>query len=94
MKVDRDTILRVAALARLKLGEEETLRMLNQLESVLEYVEILEELDLREVEPTAHTLGYTNRMRDDTAEESFDVHTVEELAPRWSRGHVAVPRIV
>ncbi len=94
MKVDKDTIVRVAQLARLKLSEEETLRMQKQLESVLEYVEVLEELDLKEVIPTAHTLGYTNRMRDDEGGESFDVHTVERLAPRWSRGHVVVPRIL
>jgi aspartyl-tRNA(Asn)/glutamyl-tRNA(Gln) amidotransferase subunit C len=94
MKVDRDTILRAAELAKLKLTEEETHRMLAQLESILEYVRILEELDLDEVTPTAHTLGYKNRTRDDTAGKSFDVKDVEELAPRWSRGHVTVPRIV
>ncbi len=94
MKVDRETILQVAELAKLKLTEEEMHRMKAQLESILEYVKILEELDLREVSPTAHTLGYKNRMRDDEAGESFDVKAVEELAPRWSRGHVTVPRVV
>lgn len=94
MKIDKDTILRVAQLARLNLSEEERPRMQKQLASILEYVEILEELDLKEVVPTAHTLGFTNRMRDDEGGESFDVNTVEKLAPRWSRGHVVVPRIV
>jgi len=94
MKVDRETIFRVAELAKLKLTEEETHRMQAQLENILEYVKILEELDLREVSPTDHTLGYKNRTRDDEAGESLDVKDVEKLAPRWSRGHVTVPRVV
>jgi len=57
-------------------------------------MDVLNELDLDAVEPTAHILGITNVIRKDEPGESFPVETVEELAPEWAEGHVVVPRIV
>ena len=94
MKIDRETIRRVAELARLKLDEIEEEEMETQLVRILEYMEVLGELNLDSVQPTAHTLGFTSVMRRDEVKESFSRDVVEKLAPEWDRGHVVVPRIV
>ena len=94
MKIERKTIRWVAELARLELTEEEEEEMETQLVRILSYMEVLEELDLDSVQPTAHILGYTNVMRADEMKPSFPPDTVEGLAPEWGRGHVVVPRIV
>ena len=94
MKIDKKTIERMADLARLELTPDEELSMESQLRTILEYMDILSELDTKEVEPTAHTLGYTNVTREDRRGESLDVCAVERLAPEWKNGHVVVPRIV
>jgi aspartyl-tRNA(Asn)/glutamyl-tRNA(Gln) amidotransferase subunit C len=94
MKIDRKTILWVAELARLSLTEEEQNEMETQLVRILDYMDVLNELDLSEVKPTAHVLGYTNVMREDIEGKSLPVEVVKKLAPRWENGHVVVPRIV
>jgi aspartyl-tRNA(Asn)/glutamyl-tRNA(Gln) amidotransferase subunit C len=94
MKIDKSTIEWVAGLARINLSSEEEREMEVQLARILDYMDVLNELDLDKVEPTAHTLGYTNVMRKDEVGSCFQVEVVEELSPEWARGHVVVPRIV
>jgi aspartyl-tRNA(Asn)/glutamyl-tRNA(Gln) amidotransferase subunit C len=94
MKIDKKTIDWVSGLARIKLNDEEEAEMQAQLARILDYMDVLNELDLSEVEPTAHALGYTNVMRADREGESFPVNVVQELAPEWGNEHVIVPRIV
>ena len=94
MKIDRKTIEWVANLARLTLTREEERAMEAQLGKVLEYMDILGELHLEDVPPTAHTLGYTTVTREDSVEESFPLTVVKGLAPEWGDDCVVVPRIV
>jgi aspartyl-tRNA(Asn)/glutamyl-tRNA(Gln) amidotransferase subunit C len=94
MKIDKSTIHWVAELARINLSEAEEVGMENQLARILDYMDVLNELDLADTPPTAHALGYTNVMRSDEKAESFSLEEVKKLAPRWSRDHVIVPRIV
>ena len=94
MSIDRKTIQWVAQLARLRLSPEEEVAMESHLGKILDYMDILGELDLDNVKPTAHTLGFTNKTRSDEEGESFSAAQVEEMAPEWKNGHVVVPRIV
>lgn len=94
MKIDKKTIDWVSGLARIELNKEEEAEMQVQLARILDYMDVLNELDLSEVEPTAHALGYTNVTRADCEGESFPVKVVQELAPEWGDEHVIVPRIV
>ena len=68
--------------------------MKEQLKAILDYMDILNELELENVEPTAHTLGYSNVTREDETRESFSVEVVKSIAPRWQNGHIVVPRVV
>ena len=54
--IDRDQVLHVARLARLKLTDEETERMAGELSGILEHVDRISELDLDGVEPTSHVI--------------------------------------
>jgi aspartyl-tRNA(Asn)/glutamyl-tRNA(Gln) amidotransferase subunit C len=94
MAIDAKTIEWVADLARLRLSPEEERLMEAQLDKILAYMDILGELDLGAVPPTAHTLGYVNVAREDAVRQSFDIEIVRALAPEWKDDHVVVPRIV
>ena len=63
--IDRDQVLHVARLARLKLTDEEVERMQSELSSILEHVERISELDLEGVEPTAAVVDIENVLRAD-----------------------------
>ncbi|HKZ72047.1 MAG TPA: Asp-tRNA(Asn)/Glu-tRNA(Gln) amidotransferase subunit GatC, partial [Nitrospirota bacterium] len=56
MKITRKEVEHVAKLARLALREEEVEQLTRQLSDILTYVEKLNELDTRNVEPTSHVL--------------------------------------
>jgi aspartyl-tRNA(Asn)/glutamyl-tRNA(Gln) amidotransferase subunit C len=75
MAISRDEVLHVARLARLDLTEEEVERFQEQLNAILEAVGKVAELDLSDVEPTAHPLDLVNVWRTD---EPRPCLTVEE----------------
>jgi aspartyl-tRNA(Asn)/glutamyl-tRNA(Gln) amidotransferase subunit C len=94
MKIDSDTILRVAELARLDLTEDEKAEFSNQLSDIISYVEKINELDTESVEPTDHIVELTNVLRDDRVDKSIDRSELEKIAPRFEEGHFVVPRII
>jgi len=94
MGIDRDTIEWVMDLAKLNLNEKEKIEMETQLGKILEYMDVLNELDLENVKPTAHTLGFSNVTRKDEVEKSFDIDVVEKLAPEWDNSSIVVPRVI
>ncbi len=54
--IDREEVLHVARLARLKLGEEEIEPLARELSAILDHVARIGELDLEEVAPTTHVV--------------------------------------
>ena len=68
MKITKKDVEHVARLARLALTEEEKERYTAQLESILEYIDKLNQLDTSQVAPTTHVLPLSNVWREDIAE--------------------------
>jgi aspartyl-tRNA(Asn)/glutamyl-tRNA(Gln) amidotransferase subunit C len=83
----------VANLARIDLTEEETALFQGQLDQILEYVEQLGELDVSNVEPTAHAMPLVNVLRADEPGVSLDNDTVTANAPAARDGQILVPKI-
>jgi len=83
----------VANLARIALTDEETVLFQGQLDQVLEYVEQLGELDVSNVEPTAHALPLVNVLRADEPGLSIDHDAVTANAPAERDGQILVPKI-
>ncbi len=83
MKLSQDEIKHIALLARLGLNEEEIKRYSNQLSSILDYMEILKEVETEGVEPTAQVTGLENVMRDDVMGKSSEKSMKEiiDMAP-------------
>jgi aspartyl-tRNA(Asn)/glutamyl-tRNA(Gln) amidotransferase subunit C len=71
----------VAMLARLGLTAEERERMREQLSSILEHIQALEELDTESIPPTAQVITLQNVMRDDQVQPSLPVEAVLKNAP-------------
>lgn len=67
MKLTKEQVEKIARLARLKLSEEEMERYAGQLTDILNYVEVLKELDTTGVPETSQVTGLTNVTRKDEA---------------------------
>lgn len=84
----------VAHLARLDLSDEEKELFQGQLKDILAYVNTLEELDVENVEPTAHAVPVQNVLRKDEEVPSLDHDLAMENAPEEKQGQFLVPRIL
>lgn len=89
--IDRDQVLHVAKLARLRLAGDEVDRMAGELSQILEHVETMNELDLDGVEPTSHVVDLTNVLREDVPRPGLDKETALEQAPDPADGGFRVP---
>ena len=94
MKITKQEVEHVAALARLELSEQEKELLTSQLSNILTYVEKLNELDTKGVEPTAHVLDIRNVMRDDVPEESLTQERALANAPEKAAGHYKGPKSI
>jgi aspartyl-tRNA(Asn)/glutamyl-tRNA(Gln) amidotransferase subunit C len=84
----------VAHLARLSLSPEEEKKLSAQLGNILGYIEKLKELDVSNVEPTAHAVPLVNVTRADEIRESLSNDDALRNAPARANGLFMVPKIV
>jgi aspartyl-tRNA(Asn)/glutamyl-tRNA(Gln) amidotransferase subunit C len=90
--LDRIQVLHVAQLARLELSEDEVERMAAELSHVLDHIEKISELDLRDVPPTSHVVDVVNVLRADEPQPSLPHDVALASAPEPAQdGGFAVP---
>jgi aspartyl-tRNA(Asn)/glutamyl-tRNA(Gln) amidotransferase subunit C len=89
--IDRDQVLHVARLARLRLTEEELDRMQRELSGVLAHVDLIAGLDLENVEPTSHVVKLENVLRDDEVVPGLTAEQALANAPDPDEGAFRVP---
>jgi aspartyl-tRNA(Asn)/glutamyl-tRNA(Gln) amidotransferase subunit C len=89
--IDREQVLHVARLARLRLTDEEVTRMSSELSTILDHIEKISELDLDGVEPTSHVVEVENVLRPDEPRPSWPRERVLDLAPDTADGGFRVP---
>ncbi len=94
MKISRKEIEHIAVLARLSLSEEEKDLFGSQLSSILDYMEKLNELDTRDIDPTSHVLSLHNVMREDTLTSSIPREDALMNAPSRTEKFYRVPKII
>ena len=89
--IERDQVLHVARLARLRLSDEEVDRMAGELSVILEHVETMNELPLEGVEPTSHVVQLENVLREDVPRDSLPREVALDQAPDPADGGFRVP---
>ncbi len=89
--IDREQVLHVARLARLKLADDEIGPLADELSAVLEHVERIGELDLEDVPPTSHVVEVTGALRADEPRECLPREVVLAQAPAVSGDGFSVP---
>ena len=89
--IDREQVLHVARLARLRLSDEEIERMSAELSGILQHIEKIGELDLEGVPPTSHVVEVTNALRDDEPRPSWPREQMLAAAPAVADDGFEVP---
>jgi len=94
MKITKDEVLYVADLARLDLDEAAIEKFAGQIDSILDYVDKLNEVDTAGVRPTSHAIFLTNAFREDEPKEHLDREEALANAPQKEDGSFIVPKII
>jgi aspartyl-tRNA(Asn)/glutamyl-tRNA(Gln) amidotransferase subunit C len=92
--IDREHVLHIARLARLKLSEEEVEQFSRQLGSILEYVEQLDHAPTDGVDPTSIMDQEHESMRDDVPVPSLPREAILHNGPLVKDNHFAVPKVI
>lgn len=90
-----DDVLALAKLSRLQLQDSEIQTYLNELNSILAYVEKLADIDTTGLQPTSQVTGLTNVMRDDiVTEQTVSPAALFELVPQKEKNYIKVKRMI
>lgn len=92
--LSEEEVQHIAWLARIKLSEEEKKLFTSQLNTIIEYFHIINEIDTEGVKPTLHILDLANVSREDTVKASMPVETALANAPNKENGYFKAPKIV
>jgi aspartyl-tRNA(Asn)/glutamyl-tRNA(Gln) amidotransferase subunit C len=94
MALDKATVARIAALARIKVTEEEQTRLAGELSQILTWIEQLGEVDTSGVEPMASVAHQRLPLREDQVSDGGIRDKLLANAPGSARGFFVVPKVV
>lgn len=94
MKVSAEDVRYIAGLSRLELSDDEIQRMRTDLNDILLYIDKLNELDTKNVEPTSHVIDISNVFQEDVPSQSLDVNQALSNAPDRQDSYFRVPKII
>lgn len=94
MNVDKETLRRIAHLARLEVKPDEEDALVASLTEVLTWMEQLNELDTATVEPLIHLTDVVGGLRDDVAVETISHEQALVNAPKRDEDYFRVPKVL
>lgn len=94
MSLTPQDVEKIANLARLELTHAEKAQYLEQLSAILDYAEMLTELDLDGIAPTAHAIAQENIMREDVAVPGLTIDEVLFNAPKQAQNQFLIQSVL
>lgn len=94
MKISSHEVEYVAHLARLEISDKEKEKFTSQLNDILLYIDKLNELDTKDVEPMSHAIAVTNAFREDKIADSIGTEKSLANAPDARGEFFRVPKVI
>jgi aspartyl-tRNA(Asn)/glutamyl-tRNA(Gln) amidotransferase subunit C len=94
MSLDKTDVAKIAHLARLAVDDDALDGYAGELSRILELVEQMNAVDTRGVEPMAHPLHMTQRLRPDAVTEHDQRERFQAIAPLTEDGLYLVPKVI
>ena len=94
MSINKSDIEHLCNLSKLNLDDEEQSVFLSQMQSILDMIEELEEVDTGDIEPMAHPLKMTQRLRVDEVTEFNDREKYQKNTDFAEDGFYKVPKVI
>ncbi|WP_300624081.1 Asp-tRNA(Asn)/Glu-tRNA(Gln) amidotransferase subunit GatC [uncultured Megasphaera sp.] len=84
----------MALLSRLEIKEDQIDAVGKQLNDILSYMDLMSQVDITDVQPTAHAVSMSNVMRDDVPHTSLPNDKALQNAPEPEDGYFKVPKVI
>lgn len=94
MRIDKDSLKKIAHLARLEIKPEEEASLLISMDSVLSWMEQLNEVDTEGIEPLTHIMDETNIWRQDISDNTLSREEALSNAPAKNDSYIMVPKVI
>lgn len=94
MALERSEVEKIAHLARLGLNDADIPRTTEALNSILALVNQMQAVDTSGIEPLAHPLEASQRLRADVVTERNNRETYQAIAPAVEKGLYLVPKVI
>jgi aspartyl-tRNA(Asn)/glutamyl-tRNA(Gln) amidotransferase subunit C len=94
MKIDQELLRKTAHLARLSLSPAEEAEIQADLEQILNWMDLLNQVDTEGIEPLMHMTEATNRFREDIAQPALDKKSALSQAPNQDGDYFLVPKVI
>ena len=94
MSLDKETVAHIAALARIKLEDDELERMAGELSHILAWIEQLNEVNVADVPPLASVVDTKLPWRDDKVTDGGYADDIVANAPDAEHEFFTVPKVV
>ncbi len=92
--LSRDDVRRIAELARIEVPEEGVAALQQSLNGIFGLIEQMRAVDTTGIEPMAHAVDMTQRLRDDRVTEADQHELFQSLAPQVEDGLYLVPKVI
>jgi aspartyl-tRNA(Asn)/glutamyl-tRNA(Gln) amidotransferase subunit C len=94
MSLTPEAVQKIAHLARLTLSENETALYTPQLDKIFHFIELMDQTDTTNIEPMAHPVEISQRLRPDTITEPDLREKFQRIAPQVEAGLYLVPKVI
>jgi aspartyl-tRNA(Asn)/glutamyl-tRNA(Gln) amidotransferase subunit C len=94
MALDKSEVGKIAQLARLHISEADADEVASRITDILALIDQMQSVDTETVEPMAHPLDVTQRLRVDTVTEKDRRDELQTLAPAAQDGLYLVPKVI
>ena len=94
MIIDKETVEKVANLARLELAEDEKEAMIKDMNKILDFMAKLNELDTTGIDPLVYMTNEVNVLREDVVKQQITTEEALENAPKHTDDYFLVAKVI
>ena len=93
-KITDEDILRLAELSSIEISSDEVAKFRKEIQSVMEYIDMLSDVDVSGLEPTAQVTGLVNATRPDVVKVYANVEELLKNVPNKEGNLIKVKRVL
>ena len=94
MSINKDEIKYLSLLSRMDIDRNETKDVEEKLSKIIDFVDQLQTISTDDIEPMAHPLNQSQRLRMDEVTETNDRENIQKNAQQIEKGMYLVPKVI